>query len=164
MIDINKQTERQRAKARTRKRMHVEIDQENYEYKPADKPIDYYDNDTQQNVGIYVRVSTDDVRQTTSFELQKQYYEEFVIQHPNWKLIKIYADEGISGTSLKHRDAFNEMIADSKAGKLSLIITKSVSRFARNVVDCIGLVRDLAEQKPPVGVFFESECKNSEEI
>ena len=97
MIDINKQTERQRAKARTRKRMHVEIDQENYEYKPADKPIDYYDNDTQQNVGIYVRVSTDDVRQTTSFELQKQYYEEFVIQHPNWKLIKIYADEGISG-------------------------------------------------------------------
>ena len=158
MIDINKQTERQRAKARTRKRMHVEIDQENYEYKPADKPIDYYDNDTQQNVGIYVRVSTDDVRQTTSFELQKQYYEEFVIQHPNWKLIKIYADEGISGTSLKHRDAFNEMIADSKAGKLSLIITKSVSRFARNVVDCIGLVRDLAEQKPPVGVFFESEC------
>lgn len=154
MIDINKQTERQRAKARTRKRMHVEIDQENYEYKPADKPIDYYDNDTQQNVGIYVRVSTDDVRQTTSFELQKQYYEEFVIQHPNWKLIKIYADEGISGTSLKHRDAFNEMIADSKAGKLSLIITKSVSRFARNVVDCIGLVRDLAEQKPPVGVFL----------
>ena len=158
MIDIYKQTERQRAKARTRKRMHVEIDQENYEYKPADKPIDYYDNDTQQNVGIYVRVSTDDVRQTTSFELQKQYYEEFVIQHPNWKLIKIYADEGISGTSLKHRDAFNEMIADSRAGKLSLIITKSVSRFARNVVDCIGLVRDLAEQKPPVGVFFESEC------
>ena len=80
--------------------------------------------------------------------MQKQYYEEFVIQHPHWKLIKIYADEGISGTSLKHRDAFNEMIADGKAAKLSLIITKSVSRFARSVVDCIGLVRDLAEQNP----------------
>ena len=138
--------------------MHVEIDPENYEYTPAKKAIDYYDNDTPQRVGIYVRVSTDDVRQTTSFELQKQYYEEFVQKHPNWTLIKIYPDEGISGTSLRHRDQFNQMISDSRAGKLDLIITKSVSRFARNVVDCIGLTRDLAELKPPVGVFFESEA------
>ncbi len=138
--------------------MHVEIDPENYEYTPAKKAIDYYDNNTPQRVGIYVRVSTDDVRQTTSFELQKQYYEEFVQKHPNWTLIKIYPDEGISGTSLRHRDQFNQMISDSRAGKLDLIITKSVSRFARNVVDCIGLTRDLAELKPPVGVFFESEA------
>lgn len=90
--------------------------------------------------------------------MQKQYYEEFVQKHPNWTLIKIYPDEGISGTSLRHRDQFNQMISDSRAGKLDLIITKSVSRFARNVVDCIGLTRDLAELKPPVGVFFESEA------
>lgn len=67
------------------------------------------------------------------------------------------ADEGISGTSLKHRDAFNEMITDCKAGSIDMIITKSVSRFARNVEDFIGTVRQLAEQRPRVGVFFESE-------
>ena len=158
MIDTQRKEERERKKDKTRKRMHVEIDPENYEYTPAKKAIDYYDNDTPQRVGNYVRVSTDDVRQTTSFELQKQYYEEFVQKHPNWTLIKIYPDEGISGTSLRHRDQFNQMISDSRAGKLDLIITKSVSRFARNVVDCIGLTRDLAELKPPVGVFFESEA------
>ena len=158
MIDTQRKEERERKKDKTRKRMHVEIDPENYEYTPAKKAIDYYENDTPQRVGIYVRVSTDDVRQTTSFELQKQYYEEFVQKHPNWTLIKIYPDEGISGTSLRHRDQFNQMISDSRAGKLDLIITKSVSRFARNVVDCIGLTRDLAELKPPVGVFFESEA------
>ncbi len=158
MIDTQRKEERERKKDKTRKRMHVEIDPENYEYTPAKKAIDYYDNDTPQRVGIYVRVSTDDVRQTTSFELQKQYYEEFVQKHPNWTLIKIYPDEGISGTSLRHRDQFNQMISDSRAGKLDLIITKSVSRFARNVIDCIGLTRDLAELKPPVGVFFESEA------
>ena len=158
MRDTQRKEERERKKDKTRKRMHVEIDPENYEYTPAKKAIDYYDNDTPQRVGIYVRVSTDDVRQTTSFELQKQYYEEFVQKHPNWTLIKIYPDEGISGTSLRHRDQFNQMISDSRAGKLDLIITKSVSRFARNVVDCIGLTRDLAELKPPVGVFFESEA------
>ena len=158
MIDTQRKEERERKKDKTRKRMHVEIDPENYEYTPAKKAIDYYDNDTPQRVGIYVRVSTDDVRQTTSFELQKQYYEEFGQKHPNWTLIKIYPDEGISGTSLRHRDQFNQMISDSRAGKLDLIITKSVSRFARNVVDCIGLTRDLAELKPPVGVFFESEA------
>ena len=68
------------------------------------------------------------------------------------------ADEGISGTSLNKRDAFNAMVADAKAGKIDMIITKSVSRFARNVVDFIGIVRNLAEKCPPVGVFFESEA------
>lgn len=94
------------------------------------KQADYYDNDVNQRVAIYVRVSTDDVRQTTSYELQKKYYEEFVTRHPNWTLVNIYADEGISGTSLKHRDEFNRMIADCKAGKIDMIVTKSVSRFA----------------------------------
>lgn len=120
MIDRDWQEERQREKAKTRKRMHFKIDKNNYEFKPAIKQADYYDNETPQQVGIYVRVSTDDMRQTTSFELQKQYYEEFVIQHPNWTLVKIYADEGISGTSLNHRDAFNQMISDCKAGKLTM--------------------------------------------
>lgn len=104
-----------------------------------------------------VRVSTADIHQTTSYELQKKYYEDYVVRHPNWTLEKIYADEGISGTSMAHRTAFQQMIRDCKAGKIDLVITKSVSRFARNVVLCIGTARDLAELDPPVGVFFESE-------
>lgn len=158
MIDNEKRLQRLREKERTRRRMRVEVDKDNYEYYPAKKAADYYDDDVHQRVAIYVRVSTDDVRQTTSFELQKKYYEDFVIRHPNWTLVEIYADEGISGTSLAHRDAFNQMISDCKAGKIDLIVTKSVSRFARNIMICIGMIRELAELKHPVGVFFESEC------
>ena len=144
MIDIEKREQKEQEKKKTRQRMQVKVDPNNYEFIPAQKETDYYDNDVNQRVGIYVRVSTDDVRQTTSFELQKKYYEDFVTKHPNWTLVKIYADEGISGTSLDHRVGFNEMISDAKSGKLDMIITKSVSRFARNVLICIGMVRDLA--------------------
>ena len=158
MIDNEKRRSRELQKEKVRRRMQVQIDPDNYEFFPAKKQIDYYDNDTPQRVGIYVRVSTDNIQQTSSYELQKKYYEDFVIRHPNWVLVEIYADEGISGTSLRHRDQFNKMIADAKAEKLTMIVTKSVSRFSRNVTDCIGIVRDLAEMKNPVGVFFESEC------
>ena len=68
----------------------------------------------------YARVSTDDPHQTSSYELQKNYYEDYVSRHPHWELVGIYADEGISGTSLKHRDAFNRMIADCTAGKIEI--------------------------------------------
>lgn len=157
---INKSTRKQLAerKERVRRRINTKIDPENYEFIPAKKPIDYYDNDIRQRVAVYARVSTDNVQQTSSYELQKKYYEDFVVHHPNWTLVKIYADEGISGTSLAHRDEFNSMIADCRSGKIDMIITKSVSRFARNVVDCISMVRMLAELPSPVGVFFESEC------
>ena len=74
MIDRNKRLEKLRAKEKQRKRIHVDIDPDNYEYIPEQKQTDYYDNDVPQRVAIYVRVSTDDVRQTTSFELQKKYY------------------------------------------------------------------------------------------
>ncbi len=114
-------------------------------------------DDTERRVAVYARVSTDDPNQTSSYELQKNHYTDFVKNHPNWKLVKIYADEGISGTSLKHRDNFLEMIRDCEAGKIDLIITKHVSRFARNIVDCIKIVRELKALSPPVGVFFETE-------
>ena len=149
------------SKAQVKERMkqrRVHIDESNYEYFPETIVTDRYDNDVYQRVAVYVRVSTDDPRQTTSYELQKQYYEEFVIKHPKWELVHIYADEGISGTSLKHRDEFLRMIEDAKAGKIDLIITKNVSRFARNVKDFLEMVRLLSEHRPPVGVFFESEC------
>lgn len=89
--------------------------------------------------------------------MQKNYYEEKVSKNPNWTLVGIYADEGISGTSLLHREAFNRMIEDCKAGKIDMIITKSVSCFARNIVDCISIVRQLSSLKNPVGVRFETE-------
>ena len=92
MIDKNKRYEKERAKDKQRRRIHVEIDPDNYDYIPEVKQTDYYDNDVPQRVAIYVRVSTDDVRQTTSFELQKKYYEDFVVKHPHWTLVKIYAD------------------------------------------------------------------------
>ena len=158
MLDEERRRQKAEQKERVRKRIQVNVDPSKYQYIPPKKQPGYYDNDIEQRVAIYVRVSTDNVMQTTSYELQKKYYEDFVVRHPKWTLIKIYADEGISGTSLKHRDAFNRMIADCKEGKIDLIITKSVSRFARNVEDFLGVVRSLAERKPPVGVFFESEC------
>ena len=81
--------------------------------------------------------------------------------HPNWDLKRIYADEGISGTLLKKRDDFNAMIAACEAGEYDLIVTKSVSRFARNLVDCVFLVQKLKRQKPPVGVYFETDNLNT---
>lgn len=143
-------------KAKIRER-YKGISADELEMIPAIPQADFYDDEDEKRVAVYARVSTDDPRQTSSYELQKNYYTDFVRRHPNWKLVDIYPDEGISGTSLRHRDEFNRMIADCHAGKIDLIVTKSVSRFARNIVDCIGLVRQLAALSPPVGVFFETE-------
>lgn len=147
--------EEQKAKIRRR---YQGVDPSLIECIPGKPQIDFYDNDTHQRVAVYVRVSTGDPNQTSSYELQKKYYEEFVVRHPNWTLVKIYADEGISGTSLAHRKAFNQMITDCHAGLIDLIVTKSVSRFARNIMDCIGMVQMLGSLKPAVGVFFEMEA------
>ena len=144
-------------KQRVRQRVRVRMEEGTYETYPETIRTDHYQSDKYQRVAIYARVSTDDVSQTTSFELQKKYYEDFVAQHPKWELVGIYADEGISGTSTKKRDAFNRMMADAKDGKIDLIITKSVSRFARNVENFLTAVRTLSEHKPRIGVFFESE-------
>lgn len=106
-------------------------------------------------VAVYCRVSTDNLNQAGSYELQIQSYKEYVSSHPEWELVEIYADDGISGTSTKHRMAFNKMIEDCKAGKIEMIITKSISRFARNVVDCVSIVRSFKSLTPPVAVLFE---------
>lgn len=124
---------------------------------PAKTEAGIYDDHVHRRVAVYARVSTDDPHQTSSYELQRNYYEDYVAQHPNWELAGIYADEGISGTSLKHRDAFNRMIADCAAGKIDMIVTKSVSRFSRNILDCIGTVNELKLRTPPIGVLFENE-------
>ena len=124
---------------------------------PAKPKADLYGAGHLFRVCAYCRVSTDNDEQLSSFELQQAHYKQLAHDHPNWDLKRIYADEGISGTSLKNRDAFNEMIEACKNGQFDLIVTKSVSRFARNLVDCISLIRMLKSLQPPVGVFFETD-------
>ncbi len=158
MIDAKMKRTQEEQKDRVRRRIRKQVDMDNYEFFPAQEQVDYYDNDIPRRVAVYARVSTGSIQQTSSYELQKKYYEDFVLHHPNWSLVRIYADEGISGTSLAKRAEFNQMIAHCKQGDIDIIVTKSVSRFARNVVDCISMVRTLAELPHPVGVFFESEC------
>ena len=144
----------QKAKIRER---YKGINQEELDIIPAIPQENFYNDTSEKQVGVYVRVSTDDPRQTSSYELQKNHYQDLMNHHLGWNLVEIYADEGISGTSLLHRDSFIRMIADCKQGRLDLIVTKSVSRFARNVVDCIKYVRELKALRPPVGIFFEAE-------
>jgi len=106
-------------------------------------------------VAAYCRVSTKEEEQLNSYELQQRYYSERIQQEPKWTLAGIYADKGISGTSVKRRDEFNRMIRDCKRGKIDMIITKSISRFSRNTVDCLSYVRLLKEIG--VDVYFEEQ-------
>ena len=128
---------------------------------PARQELGLLEDTREKRVAVYARVSTGDPKQTSSYELQRNHYQDMIQGHPGWTLAGIYADEGISGTSLEHRDAFVRMIEDCRAHKIDLILTKSVSRFARNVVDCIQYVRDLAALDPPVGIWFETEGINT---
>ena len=108
-----------------------------------------------RKVAGYARVSTDQDEQSTSYEAQLDYYTKFIRSHSDWDFVGLYADEGISGLNTKRRDGFNQMIADALAGKISLIVTKSVSRFARNTVDSLTTIRTLKAHG--IEVFFEKE-------
>ena len=106
-------------------------------------------------IAAYCRVSTDSADQKDSFDAQVEYYTRYIGENPNWALADIYADQGISGTSMAKRDEFNRMIADCQRGKIDRIITKSVSRFARNTVDCLDTVRKLSAIG--ISVLFQKE-------
>ncbi len=110
-------------------------------------------------VAAYCRVSTDSEEQLTSYIAQKEYYTQLIEKNPDWELVSIFADQGISGTSLKKRKEFNRMITACKRGRIDLILTKSLSRFARNTVDCLETVRMLKAQG--IGVIFEKENINT---
>ncbi|MCI9425996.1 MAG: recombinase family protein [Flavonifractor sp.] len=126
------------------------------------KPKAHFDDPAQIfRVCAYCRVSTGSEEQLSSFELQQAHYRQLAKERPNWELKHVYADEGISGTSLKNRAEFNAMIAACERGEYDLVVTKSVSRFARNLVDCISLIRKLKNLSPPVGVFFETDHLNT---
>ena len=156
MNDNEKNLPQQDRKSKIRER-YKGIDESTLDVIPAIPREDFYSGTTEKRVAVYARVSTDDPRQTSSYELQKNHYTDLVNRRPDWKLVDIYADEGISGTSLNHRDSFLRMIDDCNNDKIDLIVTKSVSRFARNIMDCIGYVRLLKGKKPPIGIFFETE-------
>lgn len=123
------------------------------------KPTPTLMDDDKMDVAVYTRVSTMSLNQTSSIENQELYYTDKVNKKENWNLTEIYSDEGKSGTSTKKRDAFNKMMQDAREGKFNLILCASVSRFARNISDCLEYITELRLMHPekPIGVYFETE-------
>ena len=113
----------------------------------------------QLRVAAYCRVSTEEEEQQSSYEAQCSYYTDKIMTNPEWTMAGIFADEGITGTSTKKRDDFNRMIRRCRQKKIDLILTKSISRFARNTLDCLRYVRALKELG--IGVYFEKENINT---
>ena len=113
----------------------------------------------QKRVAAYCRVSTEEEEQQSSYEAQCSYYTDKIMTNPEWTMAGIFADEGISGTSTRKREEFNRMIRKCRQKKIDLILTKSISRFARNTVDCLKYVRVLKELG--IGVYFEKENINT---
>ena len=112
-----------------------------------------------QRVAAYCRVSTDSEEQLNSYDAQKAYYTQKIGENPDWEMAGIFADKGITGTSLKKRAEFNRMIAACKRGRIDMILTKSASRFARNTVDCLKVIRTLKSRG--IAVIFEKENINT---
>ena len=106
-------------------------------------------------VTFYARVSTDSEEQLTSYEAQVDYYTKLIQSRPDWILVPGYTDEGISAVNTKKREGFKQMVEDGMAGKFDLLVTKSVSRFARNTVDSLTTVRKLKENG--IEVWFEKD-------
>ena len=144
----------QKERIRSRYRNSNAVGLEKIPAKPRPK---LFEDDGDKRVAVYALVSTLATQQTSSFELQQKHYTDFVDRQEGWILVKIYSDEGISGTSLNHRDGFMEMIKDCRKGGIDIIVVKSVSRFSRNVVDGITIIDELRALNPPVGVYFEME-------
>lgn len=127
-------------------------------FRPA-KPKPSIMDTEEKRVAVYARVSTKSEEQVSSIENQTKYYTEKIEKTPNWNMHEIYADEGKSGTSMKKRQEFKRMLADAAAKKMDLILCASVSRFARNMTDCMEQISNLRTANPshPVGVYFETE-------
>ncbi len=115
------------------------------------------DDDRILNVAAYCRVSTDDIDQAISIHMQIQEYTKKIKQNPNWRYAGCYVDDGFSGTNTEHRQGFQKLMKDALDGKIDMIITKAVSRFARNLMDCMWWVETLQNHNPPVRVYFEQE-------
>lgn len=119
------------------------------------KPVPFEEDIPKLRVAAYCRVSTEYEEQNSSYQTQVSHYTNYILNHDGWDLVNVYADDGISGTNTKKREQFNQMIEDCMAGKIDLIITKSISRFARNTLDCLHYIRQLKEKN--IAVYFEKE-------
>ena len=117
------------------------------------------DETPKTRVAAYCRVSTDTDEQATSYEAQVEHYTEYIRKNPSWECAGIYADDGISGTSTKKREEFNRLIDDCMNGRVDMVITKSISRFARNTLDCLNYIRKLKDKN--IAVYFEKEGINT---
>ena len=129
---------------------------------PAKSQMDRQAVKRQLRVAAYCRVSTEEEEQQSSYEAQCTYYTDKIMTNPEWTMAGIFADEGISGTSTKNRDDFNRMIRRCRQKKIDLILTKSISRFARNTVDSLKYIRALRELG--IGIIFEKENINTLEM
>ena len=150
--------DREYIKITTRKRIRETVAHPNAIFKPA-KPAPNINDTGHKRVAVYARVSTKSTEQVSSIENQTKYYTEKIAKTPDWEMSGIYKDEGISGTSTKRRKDFKRMIADAQNKKMDLILCASVSRFARDISDCVDHIRLLKTANPshPVGVYFETE-------
>lgn len=124
---------------------------------PKRNPLTFepYEKVAKRRVVAYARISTDSDEQKTSYDAQIDYYTKYIKEKSDWEFVGIYTDEGISATNTKHRNGFKRMVADALDGKIDLIVTKSVSRFARNTVDSLTTIRKLKEKG--IEVYFQKE-------
>ena len=124
---------------------------------PPQKRRELAEEPPKLRVAAYCRVSTQEEKQVGSFDMQIHHFAKRIEANPQWELVKIYQDEGISATTVEKRLGFQKMIADAVDGKIDLILTKSISRFGRNIVDILDNLRTLSALNPPVSVEFETE-------
>ena len=127
-----------------------------FEATPTRKVAGLEDSTAIRRIAVYIRVGTGD-EQTSSYNLQNDYYTEYIKVQPGWKLVGIYSDEGFGIASMEDQKGMQQLIEDCKAGKIDLVLTKSVARFARNLSECFSVIETLNHLNPPVGVKFETD-------
>lgn len=158
---VRKAGSRAERREQKRKQMHEEIVQNQggsgVIIIPPKKRLELSGETPKLRVAAYCRVSTQEEQQVGSFEMQIHHFTRRIQANPDWEMVEIYQDEGISATSVEKRLGFQKMIADAVAGKIDMILTKSISRFGRNIVDILNNLRTLSALNPPVSVEFETE-------
>ena len=158
---VRKAGSRAERREQKRKQMHEEIVQNQggsgVIIIPPKKRLELSGEPPKLRVAAYCRVSTQEEQQVGSFEMQIHHFAKRIQANPDWEMVEIYQDEGISATSVEKRLGFQKMIADAVAGKIDMILTKSISRFGRNIVDILNNLRTLSALNPPVSVEFETE-------
>ncbi|MBQ9064563.1 MAG: recombinase family protein [Blautia sp.] len=156
-IGASFETEHQRAKKALVKQIESLVDGSNIHMIAAASDEEENGEKKILRVAAYCRVSTDDLDQAVSIALHVNEYTQKIKANPNWKHVGTYVDDRFSGTNTEHRQGFKKLMADAMDGKIDLIITKAVSRFARNLMDCIVWVEALQNHDPLVRVYFEQE-------